>query len=81
MSRENIVELAEEDSISDGIEVRSLVKESVYYAAKDGLSIALYALLSNIQNEATKNAIINQVGFRYTRNVTSFQRRRGKKSV
>lgn len=63
MSRENLVEMADEDSISDDVEVRSLVKESVYYAAKDGLSIALYALLSNIQNEATKNNIINQVGF------------------
>lgn len=61
MSRENLIELSDEDTISDGVKVRPLVKESVYYAARDGLSIALYALLSNIPNEVTKNAIINQV--------------------
>lgn len=37
------------------------IKEKVYYAAKDGLSIALLALLSGVKSEAARNAIINQV--------------------
>lgn len=41
--------------------VRPLIKERVYYAAKDGLPIALTSLLSNVESEATKNAYINQV--------------------
>lgn len=41
--------------------VRPLIKERVYYAAKDGLPIALTSLLSNVESDATKNAYINQV--------------------
>lgn len=41
--------------------VRPLIKERVYYAAKDGLPIALTSLLSSVESEATKNAYINQV--------------------
>lgn len=41
--------------------IRPNIKERVYYAAKDGLPIALLSLLSNGENEATKNAYINQV--------------------
>lgn len=43
-------------------DVRPFIKDSVYFAAKDGLSIALYSLLSNVQSESARNAIINQVG-------------------
>lgn len=41
--------------------VRPFIKERVYYAAKDGLPIALTSLLSNVESEITKNAYINQV--------------------
>lgn len=37
------------------------IKERVYYAAKDGLPLALQSLLSNEKSDATKNAYINQV--------------------
>lgn len=43
--------------------VRPFIKERVYYAAKDGLPIALTSLLSSVESEATKNAYINQVSF------------------
>lgn len=51
---ENIETSAEE-------RVRPIIKEKVYYAAKDGLPIALTSLLSSIESETTKNAYINQV--------------------
>lgn len=41
--------------------IRPLIKERVYYAAKDGLPIALTSLLSSVESETTKNAYINQV--------------------
>lgn len=53
-----------DDTDSDGMDadnIRPFIKDSVYYAAKDGLSIALFALLSSVESMATKNAIINQV--------------------
>lgn len=75
MSRDRKIqspEEAEEDDESEETElnyledsIRPFIKDSVYYAAKDGLSIALFALLSGVQNDATKNAIINQVGYVY----------------
>lgn len=43
--------------------VRPFIKERVYYAAKDGLPIALTSLLSNVESEVTKNAYINQVSW------------------
>lgn len=42
-------------------EDRPFLRDRVYYAAKDGLSIAMYALLNNVNDEDTKNVIINQV--------------------
>lgn len=39
------------------------IKERVYYAAKDGLPLALQSLLSNEKSDATKNAYINQVRY------------------
>lgn len=42
-------------------EDRPFLRERVYYAAKDGLPIAMYALLNNVKDDETKNAIINQV--------------------
>lgn len=50
-----------EDSAEESI--RPIIKERVYYAAKDGLPIALTSLLSNVDNEVTRNAYINQVNF------------------
>lgn len=41
--------------------VRPFIKERVYYAAKDGLPIALTSLLSSVESEATRNTYINQV--------------------
>ena len=41
--------------------VRQTIKDSIFFAAKDGLSIALHSLLSNFDNVRLKNAIINQV--------------------
>lgn len=40
---------------------RPFLRDRVYYAAKDGLPIALCALFGNVKDEDTKNAIINQV--------------------
>lgn len=40
--------------------IQPLLKERVYFAAKDGLPIALLSLLSN-ESDALKNAYINQV--------------------
>lgn len=48
-------------NIFDTDNVRPFIRDSIYYAAKDGLSINLCSLLSNIKNDDTKNAIINQV--------------------
>lgn len=42
-------------------EDRPFLRDRVYYAAKDGLSIAMYALLNNVNDDDTKNVIINQV--------------------
>lgn len=42
-------------------DIRPYIKDKVYYAAKDGLPIALTSLLSSVENEATRNAYINQV--------------------
>lgn len=50
------------DGCMDADNIRPFIKDSVYYAAKDGLSIALFALLSSVESMALKNAIINQVG-------------------
>lgn len=47
------------DQLDD--DARPFLKDRVYYAAKDGLSIAMYALLNGAKDEETKNAIINQV--------------------
>lgn len=44
--------------------IQPLLKERVYFAAKDGLPIALLSLLSNIESDALKNAYINQVSHR-----------------
>lgn len=44
-----------------GEEERLHLKDRVYYAAKDGLAIAMYDLLSIVKDDETKNAIINQV--------------------
>lgn len=41
--------------------VRPFIKERVYYAAKDGLPIALTSLLSSVESESTRNTYINQV--------------------
>ncbi|XP_037038800.1 protein fem-1 homolog B isoform X1 [Bradysia coprophila] len=41
-------------------EDRPFLRDRVYYAAKDGLSIAMFALLNNVKDDETKNAIINQ---------------------
>lgn len=47
-------------------DVRPLVKDNLYYAAKDGLSIVLYSLLAQVKSESARNVIINQVGvFQY----------------
>lgn len=43
--------------------IRPIIKERVYYAAKDGLPIALTSLLSSVESETTRNAYINQVRF------------------
>lgn len=48
-------------NVIDADNVRPFIRDSIYYAAKDGLSINLCSLLSNIENDDTKNAIINQV--------------------
>lgn len=42
-------------------EDKLFLRDRVYYAAKDGLSIAMYALLNNVKDDEIKNAIINQV--------------------
>lgn len=42
-------------------EDRPFLRDRVYYAAKDGLSIAMYALFDNVKDDDIKNAIINQV--------------------
>lgn len=41
--------------------VRPFIRDSVYYAAKDGLPLNLSSLLSQIDDVDTRNAIINQV--------------------
>lgn len=45
----------------DEIEIRESLKDNIYFAAKDGLSIALYELLSHIKDDHTRRNIINQV--------------------
>ncbi len=47
-------------------EDRPFLRDRVYYAAKDGLPIAMYALLNNVKDDETKNAIINQVRYYYS---------------
>lgn len=44
--------------------IQPLLKERVYYAAKDGLPIALLGLLSNIENDTIRNAYINEVSLK-----------------
>lgn len=41
--------------------IRQSTKDSVYFAAKDGLSIAMYSLLTAIGNEVVQNNVLNQV--------------------
>lgn len=41
--------------------IRQSTKDSVYFAAKDGLSIAMYSLLTAIENEVIQNSVLNQV--------------------
>lgn len=58
------VNASSSDMDSDTEEAMSQsIRDRVYYAAKDGLPLALQSLLSNEKNEAVKNAYINQVGF------------------
>lgn len=40
---------------------RPFLKSNVYFAAKDGLALAMYALLSSVDDEKIKNSIINEV--------------------
>lgn len=51
----------DDESVDDDSARIPFIKERVYFAAKDGLPIALLSLLSSVENEATKNAYINQV--------------------
>lgn len=44
--------------------VRPFIKERIYYAAKDGLPLALTSLLSSVESETTKNSYINQVNLK-----------------
>lgn len=37
------------------------LRDNVYFAAKDGLSIALYTLLASVTDEDVQSSIINQV--------------------
>lgn len=56
------VNASRSDMDSDAEEAMSQsIRDRVYYAAKDGLPLALQSLLSNEKNEAVKNAYINQV--------------------
>lgn len=57
MSNDNGIEV--DNQIDD--EDNPFLRDRVYYAAKDGLSIAMYELLKNVKDDDTKNAIINQV--------------------
>lgn len=41
--------------------IRQSTKDSVYFAAKDGLSIAMYSLLTEIGNDIVQNNVLNQV--------------------
>lgn len=45
------------------------LRDRVYYAAKDGLAIAMFDLLSNVKDDDTRNAIINQVNWQSVQNV------------
>lgn len=54
-------------------EDRPFLRDRVYYSAKDGLSIAMYALLNNVKDDETKNAIINQVSDMHACNYTIIQ--------
>lgn len=49
-----------ETSINNDI-IRQSVKNAVYFAAKDGLSIAIIAKLSEIKSEQAKLSLINEV--------------------
>lgn len=46
-------------------EDRPSLRDRVYYAAKDGLSIAMFELLKIAKDDDTKNAFINQVSVRF----------------
>lgn len=37
------------------------LRDNVYFAAKDGLAIALYTLLAGVKDENVQSSIINQV--------------------
>lgn len=54
-----------ENDCEEKDKIRQSTKDSVYFAAKDGLSIAMYSLLSEIENEVVKNSVLNQVYFIY----------------
>lgn len=54
---QNIEQISGEENVSP------FVKERVYLSAKDGLPIALTSTLAGVENEAIRNAYINQVSF------------------
>lgn len=55
-----IVEAAAIDDQEAAAEPNPFLRPNVYYAAKDGLAIALYALVADAVNIEARNAIINQ---------------------
>lgn len=55
-----MTEKRESQPTEDPEDAKPFIKDSVYYAAKDGLSIALFALLSKVPFD-TRNDIVNEV--------------------
>lgn len=47
----------------DPEDVKPFIKDRVYYAAKDGLAVALYSLLRELPMQSARNDIINEVCF------------------
>lgn len=62
-SNASTASIDDNEHIDEGAEenIRPIIKEKVYYAAKDGLPIALTSLLSGVECDITRNAYINQV--------------------
>lgn len=50
-----------ENDCEEKYTIRQSTRDSVYFAAKDGLSIAMYSLLTAIGNEIVQNSVLNQV--------------------